>query len=107
MLKSNIIAGNYEGAAFETLTVSSNAVGFTSATYTLTGRTVARAVIYCEDADVRYTWDGSTDPVGGTTGLLLADTGALEITGPSNIGNFKAIMNASTAANLQVMYEYS
>lgn len=89
--------------AHEAITVSTVAVGFTSATYAPTGQTPAiLAFITVEDATARFRVDG-TAPT-STTGHQLALGGELQLCGASALSAFKAIRDTSTDAKLRVTY---
>lgn len=107
---TNVIAGLYRPYASEVLTVSSSAVPLSSSVYTLSGvrhslDQVQYVLITSETADIRYTLDGITTPVGGSLGHLLLSGNSMVLAGYSAILNFRAIRNASTDATLQVTYE--
>lgn len=99
--------GGYPSYAFEKITVSSSAVGFTSATYTVaegaTGprKTPAWALVTVETNSIRYRTDGS-DPT-STDGHLLTAGDALVLDHPRDVQKFKAI-RVSSDATIQVTY---
>lgn len=92
----------------ETLTVSTTAVGFdaTKLNRLLNGGDVIKKVeISVEDADVRFTRDGTTPVGGGTdTGTLIVSGTIFEILGQADINNALFVRNAGTDAKLQVDY---
>ena len=53
-----------------------------------------------DGADVRVTWDGSTDPVAGSTGELISNGGWVRVNA-GQAARMKAIRNAGVDAVLQ------
>lgn len=81
---------------FETITVSSTAVGFTSATFQPAGQTPAiMAVVTLATNDVRWRVDGIAPTA--AIGHAYAATGALTVCGLQNIQQFKMIRQTSDA----------
>lgn len=102
---TNVIAGLYEPYDFDTITVSSSAVGLTASKYNHVPPNVLRdaqyIVITSETNSIRYRIDG-TDPT-ASVGHLMPAGSALVLTGITTIRNFKAIATGSDAT-LQVTY---
>lgn len=95
-----------EAFAHESVTVDATAggVSLTAATYAPGGRPGAvKAVITCETAQVRYTYDGTAPTT--TVGHLLESGSAIIVEGPGNISKFKAIRTGGTSGTLKVTYE--
>ena len=88
--------------AFETITVSSTAVGFTSATYNPAAGKAKRAQMTCETNAIRYRYDGTAPTT--TVGHVLAAGGALSVLGDPAIDNFRMIASGSDAT-CSVTYE--
>lgn len=103
--------------AFETLTISTAAVGCTAATIKViaagTGapgdhaaltytREACEAFVTCESQAVRYRWDG-TDPT-SSVGHILNPGDTLTIEGYDNIKAFRAIRKDAADSTLQVTY---
>lgn len=82
----------------ESLTVSSTAKTLTSAVY----GTYTRALIQCQDANIRFWLDGSTPDT--STGHVLYKGEWMELHGSTELTNFKAIRDDSTDAVLAVSY---
>lgn len=94
-----------KGAAFayESITVSTVAIGFTLATLRpTTGREAASAFVTSEDDVIRWRMDG-TNPT-TTEGHVLAVNSQLLIEGINNIRSFRAIRDAGTDVVLKVTY---
>ena len=90
------------GAAIQT-TVSTAATAIASAAQ-IAARSGARyALVQAQGADLRYTIDGATTPVGGATGLLLAN-GASVILRKEVLSAFSGIRNASTDVTAVVQF---
>lgn len=93
--------------AFETITVSGTAVGFTATTYHVKSSTNAPhkiaefAVVSVETDSIRYRTDGS-DPTGSVGHLLMAGD-VLFLSSADDVRKFKAI-RVTTDATLQVSY---
>lgn len=87
-----------DAQAKEEITVSSTAKTLTSATY----GNYTRALIQCQDANVRYWLDGSTPTT--TSGYVLYRGEYLELHSATELENFKAIRDDSTDAVLAVSY---
>ena len=89
------------GFAFETLTVDNTAggVAMTAATYA----NGTRALITCEAAEVRYTYDGTAPTT--TVGHLASIGTRIELVGPANLTQFRAIRTGGTSGTLQITYE--
>lgn len=92
-----------EAFAYETITVSDSAVGFTAGTRQPTSALGAQAaLVTVETQPIRIRMDG-TDPT-ATVGHLLQDTDALVITGPNNVIKFRAIRDGGSDATILVTY---
>jgi hypothetical protein len=103
--KTNIAAGLFKAFAFEQITVSNSAITLTASIYRVdsSGEKAKRALITCEDAQIRYTYDGTTPT--STVGHILNPMDTLVLTGSDNISNFKAIRKGSTDGKISVTYE--
>lgn len=89
---------------FETITVSSTAIGLTSTLITPANKQAALEVlITCETGNVRFRMDG-TDPT-SSVGHLLPATSSLTVTGLNNLKRLKFI-RVSVDATLQVTFFY-
>lgn len=99
--------GGYPAYAFESITVSSTAVGFTPTTYTVaegaTGqrRTPAWALVTVESQSIRYRTDGGNPTA--SVGHLLTAGDALVLDHPRDVQMFRAI-RVSSDATIQVTY---
>lgn len=82
----------------ESLTVSTVAKTLTSGTY----GTNSRALIQCQDANIRFWLDGSTPTT--SAGHILYIGEYLELHGTTELANFKAIRDDATDAVLAVSY---
>jgi len=94
-----------EAFASETKTISSTAAGLTAATYApgTGGPQVRRALITVDSAPIRWWADGSTPTT--TTGHLSNIGDVINLAGPNDIRNFRAIRAGATDAKVQVSYE--
>ena len=97
------IAGQYVAFAHEALTVSNAVKTLTAATYIVGERYSQAAFITLEDADIRYTYDGTTPSA--TVGHLLTQGSALTLMGHHDISNFKAYRAGSVDGTIHVTYE--
>lgn len=88
--------------AFETITVSSTAVGFTSATYNPSTGMAKRALLSCETNPIRFRYDG-TNPT-SSVGHALAAATMINITGDRAIQNFRMIASGSDST-CSITYE--
>jgi len=92
----------------EELTVSNSVVTLTASKFStnpITGdRDIRYADIYVMGANIRVTNNGSTDPVGGTTGALWYAGGTYRVWGRPSLGNLKMIRDGSTDAEVVVEY---
>jgi hypothetical protein len=87
----------------ESITVSSVAIGFTSATISPERRTKPiKAVFIVETAQIRFTVDGSTPTT--TVGFLAEIGDIVTINGEGDIKNFKAIRTGASDATIQPIY---
>jgi hypothetical protein len=64
-----------------------------------------RAWISASDADVRVTWDGSTDPSSTVGHLLVKDAAPVELFGNANIANLRLIRAAGSDALVTITLE--
>jgi hypothetical protein len=87
-----------EAKTKEELAISTVAKTLTAAVY----GTYTRALIQCQDADVRFWLDGSTPTT--TSGHTLTSGSYLELHGTVELTNFKAIRDGSVDALLAVSY---
>lgn len=101
--KVNMIAGLFKAFAHESITVAGTAIGFTAATYLTSSEKAKRAIVTVEDAQIRYTYDGTTPT--SSIGHLLNPMDVLVLIGSDNITNFKAIRVSSTSGTLKITYE--
>jgi len=89
--------------AYESITVSNTAVGFTPSVYNPTGHKAQVAFVTCEDASIRFRIDGTAPTA--SEGHLLNSGDSTTIEGYENIKNFKAIRTGASNATLRVTYE--
>jgi len=106
---SNTTLGSYDtdAFAFETITVSTLAIGFTSTTYQVNGQSAPRrAVFSVAGVPIRYRYDGSDPTI--TVGHYLAVGTTAEIWGVDNIKDIRFIRDtaAGSDATLSVTYEH-
>lgn len=85
--------------AFEKLTVSSTAVSLAN----VQKSNAVKAIITIENGDIRVKTDGNNPTA--TDGLLIKEGYILEIIGPYEISNFKAIRANSVDVILQIEYK--
>lgn len=92
--------------AFESVTVSTSAVGLTSATYAPAGEQAAvEAFVTVETAAIAYLFDGTTPTVGATIlGHQASSTASFRIRSASDIQNFLAIRTGGSDATIRVTY---
>jgi hypothetical protein len=89
--------------AFEEITVSTAAIGFTAATFKPSGQTpAAYAYVTVETNGIRWRTDGS-DPT-SSVGHALAAGGTLELAGKTELTNFRAIRSGGADAALKVTF---
>jgi hypothetical protein len=114
---TNIIAAMYHPYAYESITVSSTAVGFTASNIdqdnNLSGNPInagsigklqaTRATVTIEDANIRYRVDG-TDAT-ASEGHRLTPGDVIYVQGYQAISNFSAIREDGTDATIRVTYE--
>jgi len=94
----------HEAYDFETITVSTTAVGLTGAKVQPSDAAPAKAAyMTVAGADIRYRYDG-TDPT-ASVGHLLKDGNAIRLAGVNNLRNFNAIRDAAVDATLTVTFE--
>lgn len=96
-------AGQYAAFAHETLTVTNAVKVLTASTYVVGSRYSQAAYITIEDADVRYTYDGTTPSA--TVGHLLTSGSSIALSGHRDISTFKAYRAAGIDATLRITYE--
>lgn len=90
--------------AFESITVTDTAVGFTAATTSPGGAPGAvRAFVTSETAEMRYRTDGE-DPT-SSVGHLLSPNDRLVFEGAATLAQFRAIRTGATSGVLRVTYE--
>lgn len=94
-------APNLDAFAFESITVSSTAIGFTSATYAPATGSAELALVYTETDEIRWRVDGS-DPT-GSVGHLESAAAKFYVCGKHNLATWKAI-RVTTDATLRVTY---
>ena len=100
----NMIAGQFQAFAFESIIVSTIVKQFTVDTLTVTTNTLAqKAVITIEDGSIRYRYDG-TDPT-SSVGHQMFPLDTLAIIGSINIQAFRAIRTGLADATLRITYE--
>lgn len=102
---SRVIISKGKAYDNEQITVSSTAIGFTASKVKHESNDNIHPILASfsiSDADIRIQLDG-TDPT-STTGYLARSGTSIEITGESDIRNFKAIRDDSTDAVLDVIY---
>ena len=85
-------------AGYESVTVSSSAVGLTSGTY----GTNTYALITCEDAQIRFRVDGTSPTV--SEGHILNPGDTLELDSNEDIAAFEAIRTGDTDGVIKVSY---
>ena len=86
--------------ALEQLTVADTAIALASVPLSAN-----RAVIVCQDAQVRFTDDGSTTPT-STVGMPLEQTQSYVLESAEALANFKAIRTGGTSAILNISYYF-
>jgi len=89
--------------AFETITVTNSAVGFTNATFSSTKVPHLRAIVTVEGGIMRYRYDG-TNPT-ATVGHLLGHGDTVILESGVNVDNFRAIRAGGENGTLSVTYE--
>ncbi len=94
--------GKLKGYDMEEITVANTAIGLTAAKL-ITNPKPKEAFIFCETAQLRYFYDGSTPT--STSGIPLNPFDSIRMKGYSNLNNFKAIRTGVTSAKLTVIYE--
>lgn len=98
---------DYNGFAYEAITVSSAVKTLTEATYNPATSNedsprAKRALITVETDQIRYTYNGTTPT--SSIGHLLSAGDVLSLNGYGNIKRFKAI-RVTTDASIKVTYE--
>lgn len=104
---TNIIGGLYEPYTFESITISSSALGLTAGKYNPSDpnqplKEAQCVVITSETDSIRYTFDGTTPTA--SLGHLMTSGGVLVLVGISAIRNFRGI-RTNTDATLMVTYQ--
>lgn len=92
--------------AYEAITVSNTAIGFTAATIrpsAASAQTALRATVTAETAQMRYRIDGSNPT--SSEGHLLEISDVLVLDGPVALLNFRAIRTGATDGTLRATYE--
>lgn len=92
--------------AYEAITVADTAIGFTAANVATDRgdrKDPQKAICTLETAQIRFRIDGG-DPT-TTVGHVLNPGDVVEITGPADMINFRAIRTGSTSGSLKVSYE--
>lgn len=103
------ITGYLQPHAFDTITVSTSAVGFTASKVLLTGtreekdKGDTRYILVTVEGTIRWTMHGS-NPVAGTTGHLASNASVITFGNRQAMLNFRAISEDGSAATLQVTY---
>jgi len=91
----------YAFLAYESISVSTTALGLTSTTY----KNSTHAIITCESASIRWTFDGITTPNSASSvGHLLFNGQSMILDSQNQIRNFKAVRANDTDAVLKVSY---
>lgn len=92
---------NFTPVAFEVLTVDSTVGGIalTPATY----GTARYATVSVEDAEIRFTVDGT--PPTSTVGSKVKPPAEIELESPEDIAGFRAIRRGAVDATMQVHYK--
>lgn len=91
--------------AFETLTVSTVALPFTSATYAPTGQLRASVARFTVEAQpIRYREDGAADPTAAVGHLVAAAAPPTEICGTIAVANTKLIRQGGVDASVMVTF---
>ena len=105
----NVVAGIYQPYDYESITVSSTAIGFTLSKYKPSGnalendnRPAMRVLLTVETNTIRYRVDG-TDPT-AAEGHSLGSGDVLTLVGPDAISQFRAIA-AVGDGTIRVTYE--
>ena len=97
------VVGKYSAFDFEKLTIDDTVggIGLTAAKLASNPRP-KKVIITAEDAQFRYTIDGTT--VTSLIGHLVNPMDSIVLEGHSQLNGFKAIRKGSTSAVLQVTY---
>lgn len=97
------VIGKYSGFDFEKLTID-NTVGGIGLTASKLSSTPSpkKVIITAEDAQLRYTVDGTT--VTSLIGHLMSPLDSLVLEGYSQLNSFRAIRKGATSAVLMVTY---
>lgn len=93
---ARIPSANY--SAYESITVATTAIGFSA--NLISGKTVAYMTL--ETAQIRYRLDGTAPTA--TEGHVLDFPATLELSGATNLANFKAIRTGATSGVLKCSY---
>lgn len=89
---------------YEDITVSDTAIGITVSKMRVGSKIATVAFISVEDANIRFTIDGTAPTT--SKGHQLVDGQNLTLANPSDIRNFKAIRDDATDATLRVTLRY-
>jgi len=103
--KQNIIAGLFEAFEYESLTIGTSAISLTPTKYRSSSdnEKAKRAVITCENAPIRYRYDGGAPT--STEGHTMNPMDAIVLNSSQNIANFKAIRKGATDGKIFITYE--
>src|SRR3990167_7962840 len=96
------IIGKLFGYDMEEITVASVAIGLTASKLTTTPKP-KEVFIFCETAQLRYFYDGSTPT--STSGIPLNPFDSIRMKGYSNLNNIKFIRTGLTSSKITVIYE--
>ena len=88
--------------AFESITVSSTAIGFTTATAFPAGQAPLMAVVTTETNPIRFRADGSNPTA--AEGHLVAASSTIEVCGKAAMTNFKMIRTSADATAKVTFY---
>ncbi len=88
---------------YESITVSTAAIGFTASKIATTNYKAAYAYFTVETADGRYRVDG-TNPSSSEGHVFTHDTAGYYVCGVTAVANFKAIRSGGSDATLKVTY---
>lgn len=99
---SACLPGQPRPYAFETITVSTAAIGFTTATMQAGDLSPGLAVVTVESNPIRFRVDGTVPT--STVGHLSVAGDVLTVCGGSSVGRFSAIRQGASNATLTVTY---
>lgn len=105
------IGGFLTPYTYENITVSTTPIGFTTTKIkpvsSVKERDLGHArsiLVTVEEADVRYTVDGTTPAAGSSTGHLAVSGSVLSFSNYQAMLNFRAVRSSGTDAKLKVTY---